>query len=191
MPEAYKVTAVKPEPKQWSGAYGPMLTYEVMLEGHEVPVEVNKKPESPAPQKGDELYGDINRTEYGDKFKGAPKPFGGAGGGGGFKGGGKPMADPFTMYLSYAKDIAVALIAAGGKPSTKAFDTEYAAALDTVSAGGVQLYADRNEDAEDKPASEPKPESAAKEQDEEISLEEIDRVLGKRDEEEEPWPPKT
>jgi hypothetical protein len=44
--------------------------------------------------------------------KQAPKEGGFTPGGGGFKGGGaKPMADPFTMYLSYAKDIAVAMIA--------------------------------------------------------------------------------
>lgn len=31
--------------------------------------------------------------------------------GGGYRGGSKPMADPFTMYLSYAKDLVVAKIA--------------------------------------------------------------------------------
>jgi hypothetical protein len=73
----YKVTAVSPQTKPWSSQYGDMVTYYVKVEGREdVPVQVNKKASSPAPQVGEVLNGEINRTEYGDKFKATPKAFG-------------------------------------------------------------------------------------------------------------------
>lgn len=60
--------------------------------------------------------------------KQAPKE-GGFTPGGGFKAGGaKPMADPFTMYLSYAKDLLVALVETGGYDKAK-YDELLQAAL--------------------------------------------------------------
>lgn len=68
--------------------------------------------------------------------KSAPKE--GYSGGGGFKGGSKPLSDPFTMFLSYAKDAAIASVHEG-----KFNGTLYAELLDAISAGGAQLYASR------------------------------------------------
>lgn len=57
-----------------------------------------------------------------------------------FKGGGskpytRPTQDQFTMYLSYAKDLAVAMLKDG-----KLDESEYAKVLDAVSSGGHTLY---------------------------------------------------
>lgn len=74
-PKEYKVVAVSSKPpKEWQSSYGPMLTYNLMLEGRKDPVETNKKPDSPKPKVGDVLYGHIEATEYGDKFKSDPRP---------------------------------------------------------------------------------------------------------------------
>lgn len=61
------------------------------------------------------------------------------GGWSGGRGGGKPQ-DQFTMFLSYAKDLAVACIWDG-----KFNEKVYTELLDAVSAGGAQLYASRPE----------------------------------------------
>lgn len=53
--------------------------------------------------------------------------------------GGKPSNDPYTMYLSYAKDVMVALIAAD---KVAGYD-DYTDFLDAVSAGGDILYSKR------------------------------------------------
>lgn len=78
MAETYVIKQVREKPKEWDSAYGPMLTYLIQVEGNGEPVSINKKPESPAPQIGDELYGTIEETKFGQKFKSAPKPFGGS-----------------------------------------------------------------------------------------------------------------
>lgn len=60
--------------------------------------------------------------------------------GGGFSGGksyaAKPQGDQYTMYLSYAKDIMVAMINNGHKP-------EFDVALQTIIGGGHMLYESR------------------------------------------------
>lgn len=59
--------------------------------------------------------------------------------GGGFSGGGRSkLQDQFTMYLSYAKDLAVASI-----HDDKFDDKMYTELLGAVEAGGAQLYAGR------------------------------------------------
>jgi hypothetical protein len=61
----------------------------------------------------------------------------------------KPQFDNYTMYLSYAKDVAVACIQDGK------FDTKlYNAVIDEVSQGGTMLYFARP-GAEDAPSAEP------------------------------------
>lgn len=76
MAQDYKVTAVSPDPKEWSGQYGPMKTYRMKLEGVDDVVEVNKKAESPAPTRGEELYGEIQPNgQYASKFKSIRKDF--------------------------------------------------------------------------------------------------------------------
>lgn len=51
---------------------------------------------------------------------------------------GKPSSDNFTMYLSYAKDIAVAMIKDG-----KLDEAAYGEVLAAVAAGGEELYSHR------------------------------------------------
>lgn len=63
---------------------------------------------------------------------------------GGWQGGGgaKREQDPFTMFLAYAKDLAIACTVSTDKGVV--FDSgSYAELLDAVSAGGLQLYTSR------------------------------------------------
>lgn len=70
MPQEYTVSQVSSkEPKRWKNDYGTMVTYVVMLEGHQNPVQINKKEASNAPIVGDTIYGHIEPTDFGDKFK--------------------------------------------------------------------------------------------------------------------------
>jgi hypothetical protein len=68
-------------------------------------------------------------------------------GGGGSRGSAKAPADPFTMYLSYAKDLAVAVMHEG-----KIDSQLYAEALEMVLVGGKTLFDGR-------PGNEPKAET--------------------------------
>lgn len=75
----YKIAKVSTkEPRSWSfadkktGGQVQMLTYKVLLEGDDEPIDLNKKPGSP-PQAGDILSGFIENTDFGRKFKPAPK----------------------------------------------------------------------------------------------------------------------
>lgn len=146
---AYTITAVSAETRKYDTQFGQMISYKLKLEGVDGVVELGQKTTTPAPQQGQVLQGHIEETPYGPKFK--KEQAQGFGGGGGFtqssspsptaqpatSGGskGKFDNDPFTMYLSYAKDIYVAQEAAG------TFDPEhFAKALEEVIIGGETLY---------------------------------------------------
>lgn len=140
-----------------------------------------------------ETYEKTNNRGGSDTFVKQPQKEGGYSGGGGYRGGGgKKDADPFTMYLSYAKDLAVALIGQGVMPSTKKFETEYAAGLGNIEAGGAQLFTGREKA---KAGEVDKPQAVAPTSDEEsqdISVEDLSSVLdgGEQvDPGETPWPP--
>ena len=72
-----KVIAVSEKTKEWSSQYGDMITYYVKFEGSDDAVQVNRKDTSPKPSVGDNLDGTIEESEYGLKFKAAPRAFGG------------------------------------------------------------------------------------------------------------------
>lgn len=165
----YKIQAVSTETRQYDTKFGPMISYKLKLEGHDTPVELGQKSTTPAPQEGQTLNGHIEETQYGPKFK-KEQAFGG--GGGGFTqspaatsqktGGGTQTHQgtigdnsPFTMYLSYAKDIAVALITAGKGTIDQ---DKYAEALDIVLHGGKTLFEGRPDAPGSKPDGEPLPE---------------------------------
>lgn len=92
--------------------------------------------------------------------------------------------DQFTMYLSYAKDLAVACIGVevvaegvGKSHNEISFDSElYALMLDAVAAGGQQLYEARNEPEAvvAAPPSEPAPSAA----EEEVDMVQLNAVFG-------------
>lgn len=69
----YTIDAVSPKIDEWESQYGPMRTYYVKINGNTV--KLNKKPDSPAPTKGETLYGYIQPSQYGDQFKTQKKPF--------------------------------------------------------------------------------------------------------------------
>lgn len=75
MAQTYRISAVSPETRNWSSQYGEKTTYKVRFDGHQNVVQMNKNADAPAPKVGDEVYGTIQASEYGDKFKGERKPF--------------------------------------------------------------------------------------------------------------------
>lgn len=75
MSQEYKIAAVSPQTKSWSSQHGEFITYYIKVEGDDEPVQLNKKSGSPKPQVGEELYGSINTSEYGKKFKSEKRPF--------------------------------------------------------------------------------------------------------------------
>lgn len=63
-------------PKEWTGGFGPMVTYKVIFQGGPDVIEINKKPDSVPPKAGDTLDGTIEGTEYGKRFKAVSKQYG-------------------------------------------------------------------------------------------------------------------
>lgn len=170
MAQEYKIQAVSGETRTYDTKFGQMISYKLKLEGVETPVELGQKTTTPAPQAGATLSGHIEETQYGPKFKKEQAQFGT-----GFT----PSAtsspstnssnsrgnnsDPFTMYLSYAKDILVGLMASGHSPDEKGFDDLYADALELVATGGKTLYNDR-------PGAEPQDPTTTKDDDSEAGM---------------------
>lgn len=130
--------------KTWSSPDGKMTIFAVTLETERGNAEVKtfSKAISEIGFEG-EVESYEKEGKYGvETFVKQPQKEGGYGG---YKGG-KPQADPYTMYLSYAKDLAIASVHEG-----KFDDKVYASLLDAVSAGGAQLYVER-QSADNKPS---------------------------------------
>jgi hypothetical protein len=148
----YKITAVSQETRNYDTKFGPMVSYKLKLEGVEEPVELGQKATSPAPQAGQMLNGNIENTQYGKKFKKeyaqqgftqASRPQTGGGSTASQGTGGKDKQyDSFTMFLSYAKDIAVIPQMYDAKGNFN--DDLYGKVLEAVALGGKTLYNDHN-----------------------------------------------
>lgn len=132
----YKITAVSENVKTYESKYGQMKEYKVKLEGVAEAVSINQKDSSPAPVVGSTLTGSIQDTEYGKKFK---KEYSQGGFSGGSKSYSKPQGDNFTMFLSYAKDLANTLLQLDGEIDDKKFEK----VLTQVANAGKYLYANR------------------------------------------------
>lgn len=124
----YKILAVSQKVRDYDSKFGPMKSYKLKLSDTEMAVDLSQKASSTPPAVGDVLNGTIDMSgQYGPKFK---KDFAG--------GRGKHADDPFTMFLSYAKDLVVALV------ETKGFDQKsYEELLTATLKGGKALYAGR------------------------------------------------
>ena len=128
----YTIEAVASEVREYESKYGTMKSYKLKLTGELDPVELSQKATTPAPTVGTVLNGNIEDGQYGKKFKKdfqangtTPRSFGG----------GAPK-DSYTMYLSYAKDILIAML-----ESKAGFDeAQYGVLLSAVSNGGDTLY---------------------------------------------------
>jgi hypothetical protein len=81
MSETFKVESTLGR-EEWTGNYGPMLTYRLAVNGGQE-VDLNQKPETPAPQIGDEIWGHLEDGKYRPKLKKDKKDGGGSWGGGG------------------------------------------------------------------------------------------------------------
>lgn len=146
----YTIKAVSPETRTYQTQYGDMVSYRVKFEetDESTIVEISQKATTPAPVAGQVLNGTIDMSsKYGPKFKkefsqgggftpratSSPSTSSSPSGKAGFQ------TDPFTMYLSYAKDIAVALI--GSKAGYN--EEQFSKILEDVAAGGKVLYDER------------------------------------------------
>lgn len=135
----YTVRAVSPDVKSYEGKHGLMNSYKLKFEegNQDIVVQLSQKATSPAPRMGDRLDGTIDMgAQYGPKFQ---KDFKQGGGGGGFKGGSAKTADPYAMYVAYAKDVAVAQLGTMKKGDTFDFGA-YDKVLDAVAVGGKKLF---------------------------------------------------
>lgn len=94
-------------------------------------------------------------------------------------GGGKPLADPFTMYLSYAKDITVAMVNNGQEKP------DYQDLIDQTIVGAYALYESRP-DAPAKPSDSKELVYETTATDDDL-LKNIDEVFGPKEKEEKPW----
>lgn len=64
---SYRITAVSPNTKDFTTKSGFNLrAYQIKLEGHDYPVSLNQKPETPAPQVGQELNGEVESGNFPD-----------------------------------------------------------------------------------------------------------------------------
>jgi len=78
MPE-YKIQSVT-GPRTWTGSYGEMHSYDVIVDGIEGKVEISQKPTTPAPREGDHILGTIEEKNGFRKLKKEQKAsFGGGG----------------------------------------------------------------------------------------------------------------
>lgn len=146
MSQEYTIKAVSEHTRTYDTKFGQMISYKLKLDGVDAPVELGQKTTTPAPQAGQTLYGHIEETTFGPKFKKEqPQDFGQARTSSGSTptstSKGKFDNDPFTMYLSYAKDIAVTLIEAGVQKEE--FEEVYGFYLENAVLGGKTLYEGR------------------------------------------------
>lgn len=79
MPESFKVESLTGR-EEWSGRYGPMITYRITVNGGQE-VDLNQKPETAAPMQGDEIWGHLEDGKYRPKLKKDQKDGGGGKGG--------------------------------------------------------------------------------------------------------------
>lgn len=138
---SYTITHVHPTTRPYKTQYGDNIEYTVKFQEMQMPVHIGRKVTSKPPVIGEILEGTVDMSgQYGPKFKqtydqNAPRPAGS----GGYSGGGSAKkfdGDNYTMYLSYAKDIAIACVGIGS------LDT-FEKLIEAADKGAKVLYAGR------------------------------------------------
>jgi len=178
----------------WNSPDGKITMYELVLdyEGQEVKAKTYSGAIASVGWTGEVVtYEKANKAGQLETFvKQVPKENPAYGAGSGRSYGGKPQSDPFTMYLSYAKDLKVARITAGLDKAK-----EYTDDLDAVIAGGYALYRERPDakpDATEVKGKAPEADAVvtAEEVDEPVDLSLVDEVFGTNPEKQPdtPWP---
>lgn len=76
MSKEYTIDIISEKVKNWSNQFGDFSTYTVKLAGSDDAVDINKKSDSPAPKSGEVIYGELQETAFGLKFKSEKRPFG-------------------------------------------------------------------------------------------------------------------
>ncbi len=69
MDREYIISAVSDQTKPITTQYGSLVGYQIKFEGQADVVSLNQKPETPAPTVGQKLFGHLEPTPYGMKFK--------------------------------------------------------------------------------------------------------------------------
>lgn len=175
--------------KLWTSPDGKIEMFELEMEweGKTIQAKTYSKAIAAPGWSGEvESYDKDNKGTMETFVKQPPKEdgsYGGQGGMGGRNSGGRPMADPFTMYLSYAKDIVVAHIAAQTKDGIGlSLDDSIAATL----MYGSQLF-DGRPGADTAKVTLPEPQTT-------ITTSPLGQVFNSGEpipEEDDPWHPKT
>lgn len=65
----YVISAVSEETKPISTQFGSLIVYKIKLERETDVISLNQKPETPAPTVGQKLFGHLEPSPYGMKFK--------------------------------------------------------------------------------------------------------------------------
>jgi hypothetical protein len=60
--------------EEWEGSYGAMVTYRLRVNGEEV--DLNQKPETPAPTEGQQIYGHLEPGKFRQRLKKDKRPDG-------------------------------------------------------------------------------------------------------------------
>lgn len=111
----YTITSVNGR-REFESKYGPLVSYKLTIkgdDGYEGEAEMTRKPESPAPQQGEQVEGTLDKSnpKYPPKLKRAP------GGGVARSGGGRPSKDSESIERQVAFKGAVELIVATLDPA--------------------------------------------------------------------------
>lgn len=103
MPQNYTIKQVsQQEPKRYEGKFGVTYYHKVRFEGSDEVIEIGRK-EGNDPKVGEQLYGTIEDTEYGKKFKAEKNP-------NGYSGGGKSTKDEAAIKAMWAIGQAVSTV---------------------------------------------------------------------------------
>lgn len=126
MSKDYTVQGIESK-REWSGKYGPMVTYLVKLAGEDEFVEVNRKPTTDAPKDGEVLTGELipnANPQFPAKLK-VDKPAFTPGQGGGFK---RSPADTKAIQRQHSQEMALRYLTLVGKTNATLEDVSSVAA---------------------------------------------------------------
>jgi len=144
----YTIKAVHPEVRRYPTKHGEMVSYKLRFNEVDTIVELGQKPSTDAPVVGQTLEGTIDMSAaYGPKFKkdfqqtGFPNQSSSTTSGTSQATKGSFNSDPFTMYLSYAKDIALLDKLYDAKGNFN--EALYSEILEAVKTGANVLYGGR------------------------------------------------
>lgn len=136
----YTITSVNGR-REFESKYGPLVSYKLTItgdDGYEGEAEMTRKPESTAPQQGEQVEGTLDKSnpKYPPKLKRAP---GGSPGGVARSGGGRTSKDSESIERQVAFKGAVELIAAMIGPKERVPEDEVCELMTAYFTHGLSL----------------------------------------------------